>query len=131
LRAGLHPAVRGNTDISFCFGLKSQSEKAAFAEQYLDMIPKAQAYAVLQDFIGREGEQRHFIAVDNRNINDVPEEDCVYQGYAEQTPDFIMGSREYWGDELEPHHAKMLEAHRELHHPEDVFGHIKRHGNYR
>jgi hypothetical protein len=114
---GLHPAVRGNTDISIVFPLKSASEKQAFQEQYLDFLPKAVAYSVLQNFIGKDKDTSYFLAIDNRNRLSLPEELCLYQGHADPPPPFIMGGRDYWGNELSEYQESVLRGYEDLHAP--------------
>jgi hypothetical protein len=41
-------------------------------------------------------------------------------GYAEETPDFILGCKEFWADTLEQKHMSKVHKHELLKHPKSV-----------
>ena len=54
---------------------------------------------MMHSYVGRErgGDERYFLAVNVRNPEGLPMQERVFQGKAEKTPDFVMGSKEWWG----------------------------------
>lgn len=63
------------------------------------------------------GEKRHlFLAVDCR-AKGVAGIDRTFWGFARETPDFLIGCEEYWGDELEDKIAEMERKQYELDFP--------------
>jgi len=97
----LHPGVRSNTDKVITFGLASELERKAFAEQYLAQVPRNEAYRLMDTYAFRpEGaDERYFLLYDASNQSGKSLEECLYQGCAVETPPFMLGTPEYWGEE--------------------------------
>jgi hypothetical protein len=113
----LHPGVRSNADIVKIFALQSANEIESVWKQYFGWFPKDEFPALLDRYTGVRvinGKKRHlFLAVDNR-AKGVAGIDRTFWGFAEEAPDFLLGSEEYWGDELDEKLAKMEQRYREL-----------------
>ncbi len=99
------------------FALQSANEIESVWKQYFGWFPKDEFPALLDRYTGVrkiDGKTRHlFLAVDNR-AKGVAGIDRTFWGFAEEAPDFLLGSEEYWGDELDEKLAKMETKYREL-----------------
>jgi hypothetical protein len=99
----LHPGVRSNVDKVVTFGQESELERKALAEQYFSALPKTEAYRLMDSYAYRpEGEEeRYFLLFDASNQSGATIEQRLYQGCAEQTPPFMLGTEKYWGKEYD------------------------------
>jgi len=95
--------VRSNVDKVVTFGLQSELERKAFAEQYLAELPRNEAFRLIDTYAYRpEGaDERYFLLFDSTNTGGKSIENCLYQGCAKQTPPFMLGTPEYWGPEYQ------------------------------
>lgn len=114
----LAPGVRSNTDLLVLFSMQSAREIEHAQEQWFSAIPKHQFPPFLRANTGKrkiDGQTRHFfLAKDNRNPEGMCEADTMFTGFATEVPDFVLGSKEYWGDEVPEMHRKLLEKGRNL-----------------
>lgn len=93
--------MRSNVDKVITFGQESLLERKALAEQYFSAIPQSEAFRLMDTYAFRpkESEERYFLLFDASNTGGATLEERVYQGCAEETPPFMLGTAEYWGPE--------------------------------
>lgn len=60
------------------------------------------------------GKKRNLFLGINNAVREVSRTDAMFWGFAEETPEFILGCPEFWEDELEDKHAGIIEKHQEL-----------------
>jgi hypothetical protein len=106
--------VRSNVDKVITFGQESLLERKALAEQYFSAIPQSEAFRLMDTYAFRpsNSEERYFLMFDASNQSGATLEERVYQGCAQDTPPFMLGTPEYWGTEYWDR-IKLIKAARE------------------
>jgi hypothetical protein len=104
--------VRSNVDKVITFGQESLLERKALAEQYFSALPQNEAFRLMDTyaFRPRESDERYFLLFDASNQKGNTLEERLYQGCAEETPPFMLGTEEYWGDELKERREQIRRA---------------------
>lgn len=105
--------MRSNVDKVITFGQESELERKALAEQYFSALPRDEAYRLMDTYAYRPKgkEERYFLLFDASNQNGDSIEERLYQGCAEQTPPFMLGSEQYWGKEYHERLKLLRQAH--------------------
>lgn len=95
--------MRSNVDKVITFGQESLLERKALSEQYFSAIPQSEAFRLIDTYAFRPKgkDERYFMLYDASNQTGDALEDRIYQGCAEDTPPFMLGTPEYWGPELQ------------------------------
>lgn len=96
--------MRANADYCVTFGQEDPLQVEAICEHYMCKIPKNNAIALLNKYAYKDpySEKNYALVID---VTDIRRAKCyeqrLYQACFKQTPPFLLGTEEYWGDELE------------------------------
>jgi hypothetical protein len=100
----LHPGVRANADVCVTFGQEDPLQVDAICEHYFSRLPKPDAIRLLYNYAFRddpkEGDQRYALIIDVTNRDGLPKYEMrINQVCFKQSPPFIIGGPDWWGEE--------------------------------
>lgn len=118
--------MRQNCDYFITFGRRDLNQTEALWENFLAWMPRGAAVQTLLKYAFKDSDGKRFaLMIDVNNMRGLPAEQCIVQICAQQTPPFLLGTAEYWGDELEDRLQYLRDAKRRLNDagPENMFSH--------
>ncbi len=93
--------MRANADVCITFGQEDPIQVEAICEHYLSRIPKPDAIRLLAQYAYHEpaGGKRYCLLIDvTDRFGAKSYEQRIYQVLFKQTPPFIVGTEDYWGE---------------------------------
>jgi len=99
---GLPPTVRSNVDLAVTFRQAQLMSKEAIAEEYMSKIPKDEGMRLIDAYCKKyKDNSGQFLVVDtdDRLANSINDMFCI--GKAIDPGPFLLGSVEWWGDEID------------------------------
>lgn len=98
---GLPPSIRANTDLAISFRMIQENSKEALAKDYFTRVPKQEAYRLMDTYAVRyQDGSSQFLAIDTDDSLANGLDDMFSIGMAEDPGPFILGCKEWWGDEI-------------------------------